>query len=422
MGMGALAMCGRTALKTLARNPRFTATVMLTLGLGLGATTAVYSLANWLLLRPVPGVANPDRVVTIRFRHETRPGGWFLVSHPDLEDLRSATPALEALGATHGYFRALGVRPTSGRLPMPAEGEDPRLVMLSDRVWREAYGADPEVVGTVMTINGEPFTITGVARPGFRGPRFPESVTDLWLPVEAHGTGLLLGLGGGAAGLALAAGLLRLFEGTRLLPNFPALDGVSLDHRVLLFAVAVSVATGLLFALLPALMAARSGDPALRAGDGVTVRGGRLRTALVTGQVAISLALVVAAGLLLDTVRSLNDVALGFDPAGVVEVTVDPGTQGFGDERRVTFWKELVDAARSVPGVVEVGLAWAPLHGRTAATPDSCPTGPTPPRRAYRPHRTTCRRASWPRWAWTWWRAGTSWAKRCWPWSRRTSC
>lgn len=533
MGMGALAMSVRTALKILARNPRFTATVILTLGLGLGASTAVYSLANWLLLRPVPGVADPDRVVTVRFQLETHPGAWGLVSHPDLADLRSGTPALEALGATHetaahavlrgldglprrldvevvtrGYFQALGVRPATGRLPLAGEDEDPRLVMLSHRVWTEAYGADAEVVGTVVTINGEPFTVTGVAPPGFRGPRFPESVTDLWLPVESHrgllptypadvlqrrgvnlyfhafgrlapgatpevaaeqldaaraalveahadGTsldrfvptveagvglnpwardrlavtlrilagvvalllllgaanganlllarsvrrvrelrvrralgagrarliaqllteGLLLGLGGGVAGLALAAGLLRLFEGVRLLPHFPALEGVSLDHRVLLFAVAVSVATGLLFALLPSLMAARSGDPGLRAGDGVSVRGGRLRTALVSGQVAISLALVVGAGLLLDTVRSLNDVALGFDPAGVVEVTVDPGTQGYDDERRVTFWKELVDVARSVPGVAEAGLAWAPLHGSTAADTRLVPYG-----------------------------------------------
>lgn len=201
----------RTTVRSLGRNPVFTVLVVTTLALGIGATTSIFGLANWLVLRPVPGVGGSEELVTIRFRtiegHEGQ--GWFLASHPDYEALVSGVPALSSTAGvyetdahvvlpgeavprrissqlvTSGYAATLGLDPTLGRVPSPTSVET-REVMLSHRLWSERFGADPAVLGRSLTVNGDPFVIVGVGPEGFRGPNFPIRSADLWFPVTAH--------------------------------------------------------------------------------------------------------------------------------------------------------------------------------------------------------------------------------------------
>jgi predicted permease len=188
---------------------------------------------------------------------------------------------------------------------------------------------------------------------------------------------LLLAAAGGAAGLGLAWLGLLLFRGERILSWMPALTSVTLDYRVLLFAFGASLATGLLFGVAPALISTRRAEQALR-GTRTAGRGRRLRGALVVVQVALSLALVVGAGLLLETVRGLRSVDFGFDPRIVTEASIDPATQGYDEHSRVRYFSELLRRVRETPNVTAAGYAWAPIQGYVLANATVRPEGLAP--------------------------------------------
>jgi len=182
----------RYALRGMRRNLGFTAAVVATLGLGIGANAAIFSVVNGVLLRPLP-VRDADRLVVLgayRGSGDT-PGR---LSRLDMEDYRAQTDAFEdvtgytmdfgSLAADNraervwltyvsgNYFGMLGLRPAAGRLIEPHEGRvanaDPVLV-LSHRYWQRRFNRDPNVVGKAVRLNGRPFTIVGVAPEGFRG-------------------------------------------------------------------------------------------------------------------------------------------------------------------------------------------------------------------------------------------------------------
>ena len=196
----------RLAFRLMVRNPLFTATAILSLAIGLGATTTVFTVADALLFGAPAGVADPGRVVDIG---RTRGGREFdNSSYPDFQDLAAQSKTLTgvygyhleplsvALGGRDGservyativsgnYFQVLGVRPQVGRLLTPdddrAPGASP-VTVLSDRLWRRRFEGDPSIVGRTIALNGTSFTVLGVAPAGFRGTAILSP--DLWAPL-----------------------------------------------------------------------------------------------------------------------------------------------------------------------------------------------------------------------------------------------
>jgi predicted permease len=170
---------------------------------------------------------------------------------------------------------------------------------------------------------------------------------------------LLLGLLGGAAGLVVAAAALGVVRAIKP-GNIPLLDAISLDGTVLAFTLGVSVVTGLLFGLAPALRAAKLDlNTALKAGGrsaqgegGLGSSRGRLRGWLVVGEVAIALMLLIGAGLLVKSFVRLQQVSPGFDPGGVISMRVGPSARPIQDrDEALAYFRPLNEALATVPGV-----------------------------------------------------------------------
>jgi predicted permease len=183
----------RYALRWLRRSPGFTAVAILTLALGVGANTAIFSIVNSVLLRPLP-YREPDRLVRIFFNEPGLGLRDVTVSKPELDDLTDRAGVFEELSAIAGgsanltgakqperlefvlisfdYFSMLGATPQIGRLYGPqdfAPGFSPNIV-ISDALWRRDFGADPNVLGRTIRFDGDPATIIGVLPPEFRHP------------------------------------------------------------------------------------------------------------------------------------------------------------------------------------------------------------------------------------------------------------
>ena len=176
----------RYAVRTLRRNPMFAVAAVLTLALGVGVNTAIFSVVNAVMLRPLP-FGDPDRLVRI---YESNPErGWpeFSASDPNFLDWHAQATSWEALAAfdsgtvslttgpgveviralrvTSEFLPVLGFRPALGRNFRPEEtriGDDLNVTIISDRLWRREFGANPDVIGASVRINDTPHTIIGV--------------------------------------------------------------------------------------------------------------------------------------------------------------------------------------------------------------------------------------------------------------------
>jgi putative ABC transport system permease protein len=182
----------RYAFRTLRKHPGFMTIAALTLALGVGATTAIFSVVNTVMLRPLP-FPEPDRLVRIWENNVEL--GWptFAVSHPNFLDWRSQSASFESLAAinnagftwisngeaqivaglsvTATFLPTLKIEPALGRNFLDAEdrpGGDTRVVLLGDGFWRRAFGADPSVLGRAITLNSQPYTVIGVLPASFR--------------------------------------------------------------------------------------------------------------------------------------------------------------------------------------------------------------------------------------------------------------
>ena len=197
----------RFALRTLGRNRGFTVAAIVVLALGIAGTTAVVSLADAVLLRPVPGVGDPGRLVALQRLQDG--GRYDSFGYPDYLDLRDRATALEDLVAytgapvsiptpdgrtrrfraqlvTGNFFRTLRVTPTLGRLLDESDDEKAsRVMVLSHGHWMRDYGGDRAVVGRPVRISGQRFTVVGVASAAFTGPGVGQSF-DLWAPLSAQ--------------------------------------------------------------------------------------------------------------------------------------------------------------------------------------------------------------------------------------------
>lgn len=199
----------RYALRLLRRSPGFTAVALGSLALGIGANTAIFSLVNAVLLRPMP-VANPEALVSV-FQVDERNPGNLPVSHLNFKDLRAGNATLVDLAAvsfgqvniqtgageagqepiqivTGNYFDLMAVHLELGRGFRPDEDEAPGahpVAVLSWDYWQNDLGADPNVIGTTLTMNRTPFQVIGVAPRTFTGT-FPVGTPSAWVPMAMH--------------------------------------------------------------------------------------------------------------------------------------------------------------------------------------------------------------------------------------------
>jgi predicted permease len=501
----ALAQDCRFALRLLGRTPLFTAVAVLCIALGAGAVTTIFSAMNAVVLRPLPGAADPGRLVDIERRSQDG-SERAQASYSLYEQMRDGSKTMADVAAWskvdlsigidgHGhavygnivsgnFFRVLGVKPALGRFFLPQEDRTPLthpVVVVAHSFWKRQLGADPNAIGKAVTVNGHPFTIVGVAPPGFRGAFTPLDVQAwvplmmqaqlrpgrdmttagwLWtfgrlkpgasvesarqelgaiisnyaatrvdsygayasatlspmtgLPVDARaaflgfaaiffgaalfvlliasvnvaamlsargiarrremavraalGAGrgrlvrqlltevLLLFLFGGAGAVAFAAVATSALELLPIPGDTPLLLEISPDMRVLVFALLLALVTGLVFGIGPALRAARVDIVArLRsesAGSGT--RRTLMSNALIVGQLALSLLLLVAAALFVRALDFGARVNPGFDQSGVATTSLNTESWGYDEAKGHAFYRELRDAVSRLPGVSAV--------------------------------------------------------------------
>jgi len=190
----------RYGVRALARSPGFAAVVILVLGLGIGANTAIFGLVNSLLYKPLPGVHDPEGLIWLR-------SSW---SYPDFLELRArgeVFSGVAALGGTSrfalgtagsielvsgefvtaGAFAVMGADIALGRGFVPEDdvAAAAPVTVLSDTLWRRRFGADPGVIGRTIRVNGAALRVAGVAARGFLGPEvgLPR---ELWVPMALH--------------------------------------------------------------------------------------------------------------------------------------------------------------------------------------------------------------------------------------------
>jgi putative ABC transport system permease protein len=517
----------RYAFRQLMKSPGFAAVTILTLALGVGACTAIFSVVNAVLLRPLD-YPDPARLVVIR---ETQLPDFpeFSVSPPNYLDWEKQTKSFENLAAYSGsrvnltgdgepqqlvgvkatahYFDVYGIKPALGRTFLPEEDAPGKnhVAVLSYPFWQRVFGGAADVVGRPIQLNGEPYTVVGVAPLGFG----IASKVDAWMPMAfdpketandnrgAHylnvagrlrpgvtvaqaeaelkvlaaqlaaqypdsnkGWGIfmmalqdysvrdvrtvlytllgavgcvlliacanianlllaratarhreisiraalgasrtrlvrqlltesvLLALCGGLAGMLLARwGLDALLA---LAPaNLPRVSDIHLDAGVLVFSLALSVLTGLVFGIAPAWLAARADvNEALKQGSRGSTEGGargRLRSALVVIEVTLALMLLGGAGLLARSFMQLAHVDPGFIPENATLLQLSLPQKKYAlPEQQTAFANALLERVKNLPGVQSAGLTHSmPLvsdyvlgfniEGRPAIDPSDLP-------------------------------------------------
>jgi putative ABC transport system permease protein len=205
--MGMLWQDIRYGLRMLRSNPGFASIAVLTLALGIGANTAIFSLVDVVLFRPLP-IAKPSEVVRVamgKTKGEARSGFMSFPSYLKYRDHSDAFAGMAAyldrlpvnvsagkLGServdagmvTGNYFQTLGVNAARGRVIVPEDdnpGATP-VAMLSHHFWHRHFFADPSVLGTAVIVDGKSFTVVGITTPGFGGVSF-ENLPEIWLPM-----------------------------------------------------------------------------------------------------------------------------------------------------------------------------------------------------------------------------------------------
>lgn len=510
------------AIRQLIGNPTFSIVMILTLALSIGANSAIFSVINGVLLKRLP-YPEPERLVRIFLSSPEFPK--FPLNPWDFLDFRARNRSFEGIaaftrgdvqlsgegepvklngfGITSGYFRVLGLTPELGRefdfqSEIPGNGLQ---VVISDRLWRTRFNADPRIIGRKINMNMQPFTVIGVMPAGTEHPgneyhsvAYGESV-DVWWPFSfggnstQRGSHFIEGIGRlkpgissdralaemnsimaqlgrehpdgdsgwrvlviplytevvgasrqmllvllGAVGIVLliacanaanllmarasarrreisvrlamgaprlrvvrqllteslvlsclggALGLLSAFAGLRalvsLLPaDFPRANDIHVSWPVLLFTLAVSVATGVLFGLAPALQASRT-DPkdglqkAARGAATASKHQNRLRSALVMAEVGLASVLLIGAGLMLRTFLNLLHLDPGFKQDHLLTATLSlPHAQYKNGEQVATFYERLTTSLSTLPGVESAGagsdLPWTGYDENTGLT------------------------------------------------------
>ncbi|MGA2145715.1 MAG: ADOP family duplicated permease [Bryobacteraceae bacterium] len=211
----------RYTMRQFRLSPVFTTSAVLTLGLGIGGTTAIGTLIHAVMLRSLP-VSDPALLYRIGDGDDCCVEGgpqdrWGMFSYPLYERLKAKTPEFEQVAAfqaggarlsvrregtanaakplrseyvTGNYFETLGVRAFGGRVFTPEDDRPsaPPVAVISHHIWQADYGADAAVVGSTFAIDGHPFTVVGVTPPGFFGETLRSDPPDIWVPVHQEPT------------------------------------------------------------------------------------------------------------------------------------------------------------------------------------------------------------------------------------------
>jgi putative ABC transport system permease protein len=499
----------RLALRQLIKNPAFSAVAVMTLALGIGANTAIFSIVNAVLLRPLP-YPDADRIMVLN--ESSGPGQDYSVALPDYFDWRNDNTVFEHLAATHkesrnlsgipgrdpervscasvtrNLFNVVGMSAQIGR--SFSEDEDkvgaPPVVVISDRLWRRAFNADPSVLGRSITLHDQNYTVIGVMPPQMTSPQD----TDVWLSMmrrsnnpawmdrshhpmiyvwgklrpgvtvdqartEMKGIaarlektypdtnggetavvtplldnlvgkyrtnlGLLLGavglvlliacanlanlfaargaararefaihaavgatrgqiikkllfesfliaLIGGALGFLFAvwvrSGLIALSPG-----DVSRFQQISFDLPVLGFTFLVASLTTVLFGLWPAWQVSHTNvQLALKegsSGSGDPPSAKRARDWLVISEIALTLTLLVAAGLVLKSFSKMQTLQLGYEPRNLFSARFELPWQTYSSREKIgTFTKALLEKVSVIPGVQSAGIGSnSPLMG-----------------------------------------------------------
>lgn len=347
-------------LRGLRRNPAFALTVILSIGLGIGGNTVVFSLANTLFLRPLQA-SHGERLALV---YTSYADGlrWGSTSYPDFRDLREGTQAFTDLSAERivalslgvepfntrvygsmvslGYFHTLGVNAVAGRTFAVADGEaaqEQTTIVLSHDLWQRTFGGEPGEVGRTLAVNGVPFTVIGVMPDGFRGVTIGYD-PQFWVPMEAEtlltpgSTGLesrdlrsLFVIGRLADGVPLDQASAQLAEVSgRLAASYPKTNGgvsftaIPAAEGTLhpMYRSAVGALLGVLFAIVgivllvacantSALLLARA--HARRQEIGIRIALGSSRRALIRQLLAESLVLALLGALVALVIAALGN-------------------------------------------------------------------------------------------------------------------
>ncbi|HVF43831.1 MAG TPA: ABC transporter permease [Pyrinomonadaceae bacterium] len=361
--------------RALRKSPGFTLVAVVSLAVGIGANTTIFSLVNAALLRPLPGVAEESRVVDVN--RTTREGDSFSpMSYPDYEYFRDHARAFKGLAAytflpvdltaggearrAHGllissnYFDVLGARPARGRFFLAEEDRAgaPPAAVISHSLWRDRMGSAEDAVGKQIALNGRQFTIVGIAPEGFKSP-FIYLSPDVFVPLHAQseampGRDMLsdrsagwLGVRGRLnddSGVEQAGAELNVLAG-QLQNEFPDAErGMGASVRpvghvpgevrsaVVKFMATLSVVVGLVLlvacanvaGMLLARSAARRREMAIRAAMGAT------RVRVIRQLLTESLMLFICGGSLGVLLAVwMNDLVLAFRPTGTLSVAFE---------------------------------------------------------------------------------------------------
>lgn len=199
----------RGPLRQLWERPGYATIAILSLALAIGATTAVFGLIDATLLRPLPSIAGPGRLLSLYHEQTRKPEAFSPLSWPDYEYYRdhnrvfsnlmaylrlplrvrigNQTESISGELVSSNYFQTLGVRAAAGQLISPSERPGESVVVIGSRLWRERFGASPAVIGQTLFIAGNPFTVIGVAAEGFGGVTLDWGRTpELWIPAALY--------------------------------------------------------------------------------------------------------------------------------------------------------------------------------------------------------------------------------------------
>jgi predicted permease len=207
------------AFRQMRLSPIFTLTAMLTLALGIGATTAIFSLIHTVMLKSLP-VVDPSSLYRIGDGNDCCVEGspqdnWGMFAYPFYQRLKKVTPEFSELAAfqagtntyavrrgesdrsakalrgemvSGNYFSTFGIGAFVGRTILPSDDQPSAtpVVMLTYRAWQQEYGSDPSIIGSTMVIDGHPFTVIGVSPPGFFGETLRGNPAEIWMPISAE--------------------------------------------------------------------------------------------------------------------------------------------------------------------------------------------------------------------------------------------
>src|SRR5205807_3880542 len=196
----------RYGIRSLLKRPGFTAIAVVTLALGIGANTAIFSVVNTLLLRPVP-FKEPARLVQVWEANFKRGQNTMDISYPNFADWRDQNQVFEQIAAysdktfnltgsgeperiqgeivSPSLFPLLGIKPVLGRVLLPEEDHPNKVfsVVMSEGLWRRRFNSDPQIIGQTIKLNGESFTVAGVV-PNITDVFELPMDSELWVPIS----------------------------------------------------------------------------------------------------------------------------------------------------------------------------------------------------------------------------------------------